>query len=75
MHVMSILLPSISEQMFPMVQGEKIYLLLDETGDTRERELELQGCALSGQQSSVRGRPSAQSCWRTGSLERITGIE
>ena len=62
MHVMSILLPFISEQIFPIVQGEKTCSLLDETGDMRKREVELQVCAESGQQSSERVQPSAQSC-------------
>lgn len=62
MHVMSILLPFISEQIFPIVQGEKTCSLLDETGDMRKRELELQVWVESGQQSSDRVQPSAQSC-------------
>ena len=74
MHVMSTLLPCISEQMFPMVQGEKTCSLLDETGDMRKREFELQVCALRGQQSSLRLQPSAQSCWRMDSLEWIMGM-
>jgi len=68
MHVMSILLPLISEQIFPIVQAEKTCSLLDETGDMRKREPELQVCAVSGQQSSERLQPSAQSCWRTRSV-------
>ena len=68
MHVMSMLLPLISEQMFPIVQGEKTCSLLDETGDMRKRAFELQVCAVAGQQSSARLQPSAQSCWWTGSL-------
>jgi hypothetical protein len=73
-HVMSMLLPLISEQMFPIVQGEKTCLLLDETDDMRKREFKLQVCAVSGQQSSERLQPSAQSCWRI-RLGRIMGRE
>jgi hypothetical protein len=66
MHVMSRLLPLISEQMFPIVQGEKTCSLLDETGDIRKREVESQVCALSGQQSLEREQPVEQSCWKDG---------
>jgi hypothetical protein len=61
-HVMSMFLPLISEQMFPIVQDKKTCSLIDEMGDMRKREFEWQDCAVSWQQLSERLQPSAQSC-------------
>jgi hypothetical protein len=61
-HVMSMFLPLISKQMFPIVQDEKTCSLLDETGDMRKREFELQDCAMSRPQVVREAAAIAQSC-------------